>query len=209
MVAMEATRTKTTNGVGEPVWELAYLFPYQGDWSEEEYLALKTNHLIEFTDGRLEILPMPTLLHQIIVAFLYNALKEFIEPQGLGRVLFAPLRVRVRPKKYREPDIVYLSAERFQSIKGEYPDGADLVMEVVSGSDEDRERDLVTKRYDYAQGGISEYWIVDPQEKTITVLKLEDKQYVEHGRFTPGMQATSALLPGFAVEVAETFAPPR
>jgi Uma2 family endonuclease len=205
---MEAIRSKTQNGVGEPIWELAHLFPYQGDWSEEEYLALHTNRLIEFTDGRLEILPMPTMLHQIIVAFLYNALKNFVEPTGRGRVLFAPLRVRMRPTKYREPDVVYLSAERLQRIKGDYPDGADLVMEVVSGSDEDRERDLVTKRSDYAQAGISEYWIVDPEEKVITVLQLAGKQYVEHGRFTTGMQATSPLLTGFSVDVAQAFAPP-
>jgi Uma2 family endonuclease len=208
MMAMEATRTKTNNGVGEPIWELAELFPYQGDWSEEEYLALHTSRLIEFTDGRLEILSMPTLLHQLIVAFLYNALKNAVEPKGLGRVLFAPLRVRMRPKKYREPDVVYLSAERLQRVKGDYPDGADLVMEVVSGSDEDRERDLITKRQDYAQAGVAEYWMVDPGEKAITVLRLEGNVYVEHGRFTPGMAATSVLLAGFSVNVAEALTPP-
>ena len=55
---------------GEPTWEMALLHPLQGAWSESEYLALHTNRLIEYADGCLEFLPMPTLFHQAIVLFL-------------------------------------------------------------------------------------------------------------------------------------------
>ena len=57
---------------GEPTWEIAYLYPSQGTWSEEEYLALtnSSNRLIEFTDGFLEVLPMPTDKHQTILKFI-------------------------------------------------------------------------------------------------------------------------------------------
>ena len=48
----------------EPTWDVAQLFPPQGDWSEAEYLALDTNHLVEFSQGFVEFLPMPTLSHQ-------------------------------------------------------------------------------------------------------------------------------------------------
>jgi Uma2 family endonuclease len=47
--------------------------------------------------------------------------------------------------------------------------GADLAMEVVSKGKEDRKRDLITKRFEYARAGIPEYWIVDPQTRRITL----------------------------------------
>lgn len=81
---------------------------------------------------------------------------------------------------------------------------ADLVVEIVSP--DKPERDLVEKRYDYAEAGIPEYWIVNPLDRTMTVLRLDGDAYVEHGVFGRGARATSALLPGFAVEVAAVFA---
>jgi Uma2 family endonuclease len=54
----------------EPTWEIAHLFPPQGAWSEEGYLALPTNHLVEFSDGYIEVLPVPSQSHQWIVLFL-------------------------------------------------------------------------------------------------------------------------------------------
>jgi hypothetical protein len=54
----------------EPTWEVAYLFPTQGSWSEEDYLSLHTNQLVEFSHGFLEVLPMPTTSHQLLVLYL-------------------------------------------------------------------------------------------------------------------------------------------
>jgi len=195
-----------TSRKGEPVWEIASLYPNQGYWSEEEYLALETNHFIEFSDGYIEVLPMPTLLHQLIVAFLYQALFQYTQQHQTGTVLFAPLPVRLWPKKYREPDIIFLATERLENMQGNYPEGADLVMEVVSDSKEDRERDLVTKPKEYAQAGIAEYWIVEPQKHHTTVLQLAGEEYAVHGKFEAGEQATSSLLNGFVVAVDDVFA---
>jgi len=64
--------------LGEPTWEIATLFPNQGDWNEHEYLHLNTSRLIEFVDGSLEVLPMPTELHQLIVAFLFEQLQSHV-----------------------------------------------------------------------------------------------------------------------------------
>ena len=69
-----STNSETKSGLGDPTWEVAYLFPNQGAWSVADYLALDTNHLVELSEGRLEVLAMPTEQHQLIVAFLYNAL---------------------------------------------------------------------------------------------------------------------------------------
>lgn len=191
---------------GEPVWEIARLFPNQGVWLEGEYLSLETNHLVDFADGTIEVLPLPTPAHQSIVAFLYQALLLYVTARQAGKVLFAPLRVRLWPQKYREPDLVFLAAANLDKIRSHYWDGADLVMEVVSGGAADRQRDKVIKREEYARAGISEYWLVDPDEATITVLRLSDGEYLAHGEFTPGAAAESALLPGFTVDVTAVFA---
>lgn len=190
---------------GEPVWELAYLYPPQGQWSEQAYFALPGDILVEFDHGTVELLPMPTLAHQFIVLYLYRLLHEFVQTHQLGWVLAAPLPVRLRPRVYREPDVIFLSADRPERQADSYPDGADLVMEVVSGGREDRRRDLVVKPTEYAAAGIAEYWIVDPDEQAILVLRLAGDEYVEHGRFTGGTDAISALLPGFVVSLPDVW----
>ena len=68
---------------------------------------------------------------------------------------------------------------------------------------------LSQKREEYAQAGIPEYWIVDPELGQIIVLTLEDRIYVVHGEFKRGDQATSKLLPGFAVDVTSALEPKR
>ena len=173
-------------------------------WSVADYLALETNRLIEFSHGQLEVLPMPRMSHQQIVLLLLQALLRFVSAQDLGTVLFAPLRVQLWPGKFREPDIVFMRREHADRMGEEFWEGADLVVEVVSP--DDRRRDLETKRGEYAQAGIPEYWIVDPETQRITVLTLAGAEYAVRGDFGAGEQATSALLPGFAVDVAPVFA---
>lgn len=197
-----------TNGasrVGEPAWEIAHLFPLQGEWTEAEYLALDTNRLVELSNGCLEVHPMATLFHQFIVKFLYGLLDTFVTAHGVGAVLFAPLPVRLFEKTMREPDILYLKPDRYKDVRG-YPNGADLVMEVVSEGSDNRKRDLETKPDEYARAGISEYWIVDPDQHRITVLTLDGSTYKVHGEFGAGSQTSSLLLPGFAVNVGAVFA---
>jgi Uma2 family endonuclease len=183
----------------ELTWEIAQLFPAQGHWSEEEYLALDTNHLIEFSHGQLEVLPMPTFSHQRLVALLYRLILGFVEERGLGVVMFAPLRIQLWSGKYREPDIVFMAAEHADMLGEQFWRGADLVMEVVSP--DDPRRDTVTKRREYAQAGIPEYWIVDPAGASITVLTLSGQEYALHGEFVAAETATSLLLEGFTVDV--------
>ncbi len=190
---------------GEPAWDVARLFPPQGHWSEEDYFGLTGNILVEFSNGVIEVLPMPSILHQRISALIYRMLFAHVAPRGLGEILYAPTRVRVGAGKYREPDLVFVRSEHAARIGKKFIDGADLVVEVVS--DDDRRRDLETKRLEYSRAGIPEYWIVDPRDQKITVLVLEGDAYAVLGEFAPGQLATSRLLPGFAVDVAEALAP--
>jgi Uma2 family endonuclease len=196
----------TESMLGDPTWEIAELFPRQGYWSEGEYLSIKTNRLVELVDGKLEMLPMPTQAHQLIAAFLYRYIFEFVASRDLGLVLFAPLRVKVREGQIREPDIVFMAKENDHRRANEFWTGADLVVEVVSN--DDPKRDLEVKRREYAEAGIPEYWIVDPRDSTITVLSLAegDSRYTESGIYGSNQQATSVLLDGLSVDVKAVFA---
>ena len=196
--------TSSSPDQAEPTWDAANLFPHQGAWSEEEYLDLDSNRLVEFSHGSLEIVPMPTQSHQLIMLYCYGVLLAHGQARRLGTVLVAPLRVQLWPGKFREPDVVFMAAEHAQRRGEQYWDGADLVMEVVS--EDDRRRDLETKRREYAQAGIPEYWIIDPERSRVVVLTLAGSRYRVHGEFTPGSRASSVLLPGLALEVSAVFA---
>lgn len=191
--------------IGEPTWDIAMLFPRQGEWTEEDYLVLDTNRLIELVDGCLEILPTPTPYHQAIVRYLFRKLDGHVSDAELGEVFFAPLPVRLWKGRLREPDLLFVRPPRI-SDRHKPPQGADLAMEVVSEGDENRARDFLIKRADYARAKIAEYWIVDPQEKQITVLSLSGKKYQVHGVFGLGDEATSVTLQDFSVDVGAVFA---
>ncbi len=178
--------------------------PNQGKWTEEEYLRLtdSTSRLVEFTDGFLEPLPRPTNKHQTLLKFLFLAWHAFLDPRG-GIVQFTVLRLRLRPGKFREPDLLALLNAKDSRCEDRFWLGADLLAEVVSK--DKPSRDLVLKKREYAQAGIPEYWIVNPLNETVIVYRLQGKRYVRHGSFRRGQKATSALLPGFAVDVTALF----
>ena len=180
--------------------------PSQGCWSDEHYLWLsdRTRRLIELTDGRVEVLPMPTERHQIILLFLYRLFYAHLRrPPRDGVVVTSGLRMRVREGKFREPDLLLLRDRSDPRRRDRFWLGADLVVEIVSP--DDPARDLVVKRADYAEASIPEYWIVDPAKETVAVLTLAGNVYVEHGVFARGDTATSPLLDGVAVDVASLF----
>jgi len=195
----------TEPAAGEPAWDIALLFPVQGSWTEGDYLALDTRRLVELANGRLEVLPMPTLYHQLLVKFLSRLFDDHVVAHRLGDVLFAPLPVRLFPGTIREPDLVFLRTGRIRDPKAPV-EGADLVVEVVNDGEENRRRDLVVKRDEYARAGIAEFWIVDPQEQVVQVLVLESGIYRTHAESRPGSEAASVLLPGFRISVTELFA---
>jgi len=197
--------TAASNGNGSHLDAvLLDLLPSQGQWTEDGYLWLTdhTNKLVEFTDGRLDILPMPTEKHQAVSKCLLFLLDACLKPTG-GKVYYSPLRLRIRPGKFREPDLLALLSARDERRQNRYWLGADLVVEIVS--EDDPNRDIVEKRKDYAEGKVPEYWIVNPLDETITVLALGKKSYRKHGVFRRKERMTSLLLPDFSVEVDAVF----
>lgn len=96
------------------------LWPLQGLWTEEQYLR-------EFTEGYVEVLPIPTRKHQAVSRFLFLALLAFVQPRG-GTVFYAPLRVRLAPGRFREPDLVLLRDANDPRNQNAFWLGADLVI---------------------------------------------------------------------------------
>ena len=190
---------------GEPVWGMALLFPPQGSWTEADYLDLDAGRIVEFDKGCVEVHDMPTKAHQRIVRFIFELLNRFVSAGGLGEVFFAPLPVWLWAEKFREPDLLFVRNGRGE-FRG-YPKGADIVIEVVSGGETNRRRDIETKREEYFRAGIAEYWIVDPQTATITILTgLDGDTYAEERVFGVGDSATSQALEGFRVPVEAAVA---
>ncbi len=190
---------------GEPTWEIARLFPRQGEWTVREYLRLQAERGVEFDRGRLEFLPMPTEFHQDVLEFLYRSLFEFVTARKLGKVHVSGLRVRTRRRKFREPDVVFLSGGKADRRRGRYWEAADLAVEVVS--DDEPDRDWVKKKREYAAAGIAEYWIADPRDRTLTVFTLDADatQYRQAGRYAAGETAVSVLLDGLTIDVTTAF----
>ena len=166
-------------------------------WTVDAYFELDGTYLVEYCRGTLDILPMPTMTHQRIAARLFYALQSAAPPGG--EVMFAGTRVKVAEEVFREPDVLYLPPPALPDHE-QYTESAALVVEVLS--DSTRRHDLETKRREYAEAGIAEYWLIDPELRRITVLKLHGDSYVVHGEFSPGQRATSAYLPGFGVDVS-------
>jgi Uma2 family endonuclease len=120
-----------------------------------------------------------------------------------GIVMFAPLRLQIRPGKYREPDLMLLQTIQDPRRENRFWTGADLVLEVVSEDKPDR--DLIEKKEAYAEAVIPEYWIVNPLNASVTVLRLQSGSYLEFGVYHRGENALSALHPGFSFSVDSLF----
>ena len=154
---------------------------------------------------------MPRDLHGLIITHLLLRLGPYLKARHPSPALHGPVMYVRCGRRSREPDIAVLF-DRDDPRRGpEEWDGADVVMEVVSPDDPDRDHDA--KREDYAAAGVPEYWIVDPRERTredprgrtVRVLTLDGGAYRE-AVFEDGETAAGPALPGFAVDVAACLA---
>ena len=126
----------------------------------EEYLSLDGNYLVEYVEGRLQILPMPDALHQALIEWFVRylfPLFQKIDPDARSRV--ASFKVMLDPVRYREPDVCIMLGKNAHRRNRNYWHGCDLAIEIVSESNAPHDWD--TKRLDYAVAGIPEYWVAD------------------------------------------------
>ena len=133
-------------------------------------------HRYELIDGVLIVSPGPQLPHQEMVGNLYLLLRAACTPHL--KVVLAPFAVALADDTEMQPDI--LVAPRQQFTRKELPGPPLLAVEVLSPST--RRIDLLLKRDRLQSAGVASYWLVDPDEPSVTVLELQDGQYVEVGQ---------------------------
>jgi Uma2 family endonuclease len=202
-MAKPTAETPTETGESSRwVVELAQLWSPQGQWTEEEYFALPdTNRFVELSEGELIMPPHPTHTHQRTVMRLATAMYAFVQRHELGTLQIAPLPVRLWSGKIREPDLLFVTKEHSDRIGEQFYGPPDLVVEVLSsGTWRTDRRD---KMVEYAQAGISEYWMVDPDAGTVEVFFLREGAYTLLGKWGIGKVAHSKVLAGFELNVSD------
>jgi Uma2 family endonuclease len=174
-------------------------------WTYEDLRRMpESQERNEIIDGVLHMSPSAHVRrHQRVVGNLYALLRPFVEARGLGEVFISPADVVAAPGRVVQPDLFFVAAERLH-IVGAFVDGVpDLTIEVVSVSSV--EYDRVTKFNLYEDIGVSEYWLVDPEDQSLEVHVLRDGRFELLGRWTTGGRAHSAILDGLDVEVDAVF----
>ena len=145
-------------------------------------------HRYELIDGTLLVTPAPNTRHQRAVARLLIALGTAAGPEL--DVLPAPYDWVAGPSTLFQPDVLVTRRVDPGPKRLERPPL--LVIEVLSPST--RRIDLATKRLAYADAGVADYWLVDPEVPSVTVLELEAGQYAEIATVV-GDQAWEAQAP--------------
>jgi len=170
----------------------------------DDYLLLPDDKRYEIVEGELLVVPAPYLNHQRILRKLGTALSGFAERQGIGEVFYAPCDVVLSMENVVQPDLLLVTNERNAILTAANIQGPpDLVVEVLSESS--KRRDLEIKRKLYAKYGVREYWIVDPEARTIEVLICGESGYVSGGVYGVEDRLSSAMLPGLGLQVSEIF----
>ena len=166
----------------------------------EEFMALpaEEGQHYELIEGELVVNPAPVPRHQRIVRKIFGRLDRYFEVHGGGEVWIAPLDIVLSRDNVLEPDLVVILSGRAAIVGPKNVQGApDIAIEVLSEGT--RRRDKTVKRRLYEQHGVTEVWIVDPDEVSVTI--------VRDGEATvAGERVTTPLLPGFAMPLRDVFA---
>lgn len=192
------------NSFDEP--ESQFQFPRQGEWTYDHWLQFPNDGWkYEIVDGILYMSPPPTINHQDVSGELFTRMRVFARDNKLGTVLAAPCGVRLPTQPVPvEPDILFVQRERRHIIEERYIEGApDLVVEVLSRSN--AEYDRTTKYAQYERAGVTEYWIVNYWDETVTVYNLVNDRYELTYTFQKGETVASQVLTGFQIAIADLF----
>jgi Uma2 family endonuclease len=180
-------------------------WPEQGQWTYEDWARLPDDGTrYEVIDGVLYMAPSPTADHQSTSIRLAGAMLDYADAHELGEIFTAPLDVKLPNQPVPlQPDILFVRTERRSIVKRKVEGVPDLVVEILSPSSRDYDRNV---KFDvYEEAGVPEYWIVDPHTRTVEVFVLEAGEYVLLGRWGAGGTATSRVLAGFEIPVASIF----
>ena len=179
--------------------------------SADEYFRLDHDGFrYELIDGLVCMSPSPTPRHQRVAARLIALLDSYVKTHPVGYVCvevdvdFGP-DSEGRDIVYR-PDIVFVRSETEDGVPPRITTVPALVVEVLSPAT--RQLDLRTKKDDYQRAGVLEYWLIDPENRSMTFCRLRDGRYVDVS--PAGDRFDSEAVPGFKLDlnrVRPTFGP--
>ncbi len=164
------------------------------EWADEDVHA-------EWVNGEIEFMSPASFQHQDLVGFLTALLRLLAEVRQLGKVVGQPFIMKTGVHlPGREPDILFIATANLHRIQRNYLDGpADLVIEIVSPESQTRDRRIKTE--EYRQGGVPEYWTLDPmQQEAIFRLLQADGTYLQIQPDENGIYHSSAM-PGLWINV--------
>lgn len=175
-------------------------------WTYEDYCLLPDDgQRYEVIGGRLYMTPAPRPEHQFVVARLLRAFST-LEHQGDCFVLPAPVDVRMAGCDPIQPDLVVLRRAQRSLIGERFIQGSPaLLIEVLSPSNQRHDR--ITKLRAYARAGVEHYWLANPADRTLEMLRLRGENYEVVAALGPGDVAESPDWPGFRLELDELFRP--
>ena len=182
-------------------------WPAPGEWTYQDYLYLPDDgSRYEVIWGELYMMtPAPSTQHQRILRDLGFVLWSYVQEHSLGEIFIAPCDLVMEPGATPvQPDILFIALDRLDIITERNVHGVpDLLIEILSPNNPRHDR--VTKFDLYEQSGVAEYWIVDPEARTIEVFVLGQGKYSLLGRFGEGEKTTSKALKGFSVTVGDVI----
>lgn len=142
-----------------------------------------------------------------LAGWLYRLLGDFVEAQDLGEVFISRVALRLDDKNSPEPDILFVRTENLNRVQRGGIDGpADAAFEIVSP--DSVERDYESKRDQYEQFGVPEYWIIDEEMQKVTLLRPGRKGKYREVKPTKG-ELRSAVLTGFWLRPEWLWQDPR
>ena len=175
-----------------------------------DYYKWQFEERVELIKGRIfKMSPAPNTFHQEITGDIFNALKNFLSKNPC-KVFIAPFDVRLKRRSDDDKDIisvlqpdVCVVCDKAKIDKKGCIGAPDIVVEVLSPGNSTKE--LKNKYEVYEEAGVKEYWIVSPQNQTFLVYTLLDGKFQLSPVKTPGDVITSAILPGFSLDLTELF----
>ena len=156
----------------------------QGLFTLKDYYALPEDQRAELIDGVLYNMTAPSLAHQTValqIAHQFLLCMDAFEKQGC-EVFVSPVDVQLDrdERTMVEPDVVVL-CDMEKAIKRCIYGAPDFVLEVLSPTT--RRKDMLIKLNKYWNAGCREYWIVDPEQFTVTVYDFDGEETAVHYTF--------------------------
>lgn len=148
-----------------------------GPYTWKDFIGLDEDDPRELLDGRLVEIEVPTWEHERIVTVVIAVLETWAWNSNAGDVVSSAYKVRIEDRRGTMPDVQFYrrgnpAAGQEAGLEHGHPD---LAIEVISPSS--RSKDSVRKLYDYASIGIPEYWLIDPEARTLERLVLREGTY--------------------------------